>query len=225
MNSPKDEIKNTWQIIATHASSILELRAIWPKGIDGKKPTITKHFRAEGYPDKNESKLNFENEALGLNEIGYNIYVVMNPIKTAFMGKNVGDDDISYRDLILIDIDKVTPRDKPSTDNEVEAARQLADELSEYLSSNFSWPKPIRIMSGNGHHLYYPVLDLPNTDDSKQLTRNFLKQLKGKFNNNVVQIDTSVFNASRITKVVGTVARKGLETSERPYRMAYLYEC
>jgi hypothetical protein len=33
-----------------------------------------------------------------------------------------------------------------------------------------------------------------------------------------------VFNASRITKVVGTVARKGLESEDRPYRMARVYE-
>ena len=47
-----------------------------------------------------------------------------------------------------------------------------------------------------------------------------LKNLATEFDNDTVKIDTTVFNASRITKVVGTFARKGLESEGRPYRMA-----
>jgi hypothetical protein len=46
------------------------------------------------------------------------------------------------------------------------------------------------------------------------------KGLADKFDNNIVKVDTSVFNASRITKVVGTIARKGIESEGRPYRKA-----
>ena len=45
-------------------------------------------------------------------------------------------------------------------------------------------------------------------------------KLANKFDNEIVKIDTVVYNASRITKVVGTIARKGLESEGRPYRMA-----
>ena len=224
-NTASDEIKNTWQIISTESSSILELRALWPNGIDGKKPPITKHFRANKYQSLEECRTAFEDEALRLNAAGYNIYVVMNPIREDFAGRSAKDEDIAYRNLILIDIDKVGNTGLPSTEEEVEASRQLADEIVEYLTLEFTLPAPIRLMSGNGHHLYYPVSNFPHGESEKQIVRKFLKQLAKQFNNNVVHVDTSVYNASRITKVVGTVARKGAETSARPYRMARIYEC
>ena len=47
-----------------------------------------------------------------------------------------------------------------------------------------------------------------------------LHELARKFNNGIVAVDTVVYNASRISKVPGTIARKGLNTAERPHRMA-----
>jgi hypothetical protein len=81
------------------------------------------------------------------------------------------------------------------------------------------WIEPVVVMSGNGYHLYY-ILDLPNDDASTALVTQTLNQLAAKFNNAVVGIDTTVYNASRITKVPGTIMRKGIATEDRPYRMA-----
>jgi hypothetical protein len=50
----------------------------------------------------------------------------------------------------------------------------------------------------------------------------FLKGLAERFNNEMVGIDTSVFNPSRITKVIGTMSRKGVASEDRPYRIARL---
>jgi hypothetical protein len=75
-------------------------------------------------------------------------------------------------------------------------------------------------MSGNGVHLYYPLDSLPNDEASKTRVQTLLQTLAGKFDNGVVRIDRSVINASRITKVPGTLARKGVESEDRPYRMA-----
>ena len=88
-----------------------------------------------------------------------------------------------------------------------------------YLEAN-EWPDPIRVMSGNGHHLYYVLPEVANDDGAKHYVQSLLKSLAAEFDNDTVKIDTTVFNASRITKVVGTVARKGLESEGRPYRMA-----
>jgi hypothetical protein len=68
--------------------------------------------------------------------------------------------------------------------------------------------------------LYYVLPEFKNSEESKEFTQTLLLNLSDKFDNEIVKIDTSVFNASRITKVVGTVARKGLESEGRPYRMA-----
>ena len=219
MSEQKVEIKKVWQIIGTNNSSVLELRAIWPIGFPTTKRPLTMLFRATEYVDINACKTAFESEALRLNSLGYNIYIVMNPIKSTFAGGSAKDEDISYRDLILIDIDRAQKAKQPATDEEVEAAKQLADVVMAYLATN-DWPDPIRVMSGNGHHLYYVLPQVSNDEVSKQYLQSLLKNLASEFDNETVKIDTAVFNASRITKVVGTVARKGLESEGRPYRMA-----
>ena len=213
------EIQNLWRIVYVSEASILELRALWPKGIKGEKPSITKHFRAATYSSVDDCRAAFGVEALVLNELGYNVYVVMNPIRGDFVGRSAKDSDISHRSVLLIDIDRAVKHQAPATDAEVSAACALADEVKDFLTSE-GWGEPIRVMSGNGHHLYYPIEGLPNTDASKSAAQKWLRALASKFDNSVVAIDTVVFNASRITKVVGTVARKGDESEGRPYRMA-----
>ena len=222
MNTCKSEIKNLWRIIATGSNSILELRAIWPEGITPTQHPMTKCFHAVEYESLDACKKAFEVEALALNDRGYNIYIVMNPISKTFKGRSASDADISHRDLILIDIDRAQKAKEPATDDDVEAANQLAEEIMGYLE-HLEWPDPIRVMSGNGHHLYYVMPEFVNDEESKKFVQSFLKSLAEKFDNDIVKVDTSVFNASRITKVVGTIARKGTESEGRPYRMACMF--
>ena len=165
----------------------------------------------------------FEAEALRLNADGYNIYIVMNPIRPDFKGGAATDQDIAYRDLVLIDIDRANTSKEPANDSEVEEARKLADAVEEHLNSK-GCGNPIRTMSGNGHHLYYVLSNVQNDAEATRAIESFLQVLAAKFNNDAVKIDTTVSNASRITKVLGTVARKGIATAERPYRMAMKYE-
>jgi hypothetical protein len=212
-------IKKLWRIIGTNDKSVLELRALWPLAILPSKFPVTKHFRASDFSGIDACKSAFELEALRLNALGYNIYIVMNPIKPDFSGSAVTDRDISYRDLLLIDIDRVDKKKEPATDAEVDAAKQLSEVVMNYLAAN-EWPEPIRVMSGNGHHLYYVLPEIQNDTDSAMYVESLLKNLAALFDNSIVKIDTSVFNASRITKVVGTIARKGKESEGRPYRMA-----
>ena len=219
MNEQTAEIKNLWRIIGTNDSSILELRAIWPAEVLPTKPSLTKHFKAHDFCGVDACKAAFEEESLRLNALGYNIYIVMNPIQATFVGTAVKDEDIAYRDLLLIDIDRTQKAKHPATEEEVESAKQLADSVVAYLATE-GWPDPIRVMSGNGHHLYYVLPEMANDVQSKEYVQRLLKCLAAEFDNEFVKIDTSVFNASRITKVVGTVARKGLESEGRPYRMA-----
>ena len=44
------------------------------------------------------------------------------------------------------------------------------------------------------------------------------------FSDDCVEIDTSVFNASRITKLYGTITRKGADTEERPHRQSRILD-
>jgi hypothetical protein len=218
-----NEIKNLWKIIATGNSSILELRAIWPSGIFPSKQALTQLFRTKDFLTIDECRSAFEAEALRLNKLGYNIYIVMNPIMESFEGKSAGDADISYRDLLLIDIDRAEKKTAPATDDEVEDARLVGDAIKAFMEE-FGCTDPIRVMSGNGHHLYYLLADMPNNETSKRSVQDLLLTLAQSFNTDTVKVDTVVFNASRITKVPGTIARKGPESEGRPYRMAVLHE-
>ena len=158
------EIKKLWQIIVVSESGILEMRAIWPTGITPSKPPVTTHFRAKAYSSVDACKAAFEAEALRLNDVGYNIYVMMNPIASSFNGSAARDGDISHRNLLLIDIDRVEMKKEPANDAEVEAAGALAKTVMACLD-HLGWPDPIRVMSGNGHHLYYALPDTPNNED------------------------------------------------------------
>ena len=214
MDTQAKEINNIWLIKEHHKNCVLELRAIAPN----KKP-INKLYKGKSFASTDVLKLAFENEALRLNAAGYNVYYVMNPIREDFDSGSVTDKDIECRDLLLIDIDKIGHKGESSTDDELEAARLLSDEIASYLQSE-GWDEPIRMMSGNGYHLYYLLSKLPNDAKTKALIEGVLHELADKFNNDIVAVDTVVFNASRITKVPGTIARKGPNTAERPHRMA-----
>ena len=211
--SAHGEIKKLWDIKVVNEGSVLELRAI--KGSE----IVSTLFKSSRYKSIDELKTAFENEALRLNDFGYNIYYVMNPICEDFISGSAKDKDIACRDLLLIDIDKVGHKGESSTDYELEAARLLSEEIAGYLQSE-GWDEPIRMMSGNGYHLYYLLSKLPNDEKTKALVEGVLHELADKFNNDIVAADTVVFNASRITKVPGTIARKGPNTAERPHRMA-----
>ena len=211
--SAQSEIKKLWQIKSLDEYSVLELRAI-----NGSQ-LISKVFHASKYASENELKAAFQAEALRLNKASYNIYYVMNPIREDFVSGSAKDKDITYRDLLLIDIDKVGHKGESSTNEELEAACFLSEQIADYLDSQ-GWDEPIRMMSGNGYHLYYLLSKLPNDEKTKALVESALHELADKFNNDIVAVDTVVFNASRITKVPGTIARKGLNTAERPHRMA-----
>jgi DNA primase len=215
MNS---EIKKIWNLIELQQNSIVELRAFADK-----KSPVVKHFYCTDFQSLDELRVAFEQAALKLNNDGFNIYTVMNPIKTDLQGRSAKDRDIACRTLLLIDIDRAGATKNPATDDDIKAARSLAKEVAKYLAEK-GWPKPVQVMSGNGWHLYYKLDQLSNDDDTTALIKRVLKQLAKRFNNSDVNIDTVVYNASRITKVPGTIMRKGEESEGRPYRKAVVYE-
>jgi hypothetical protein len=223
MHDSKTEIKKMWQIFAVGAKSVLELRALAPRGGTFKSKPVPKHFRVSDYKDVEHCKCAFEDEALRLNAIGFNIYIVMNPIKESFTGYAAGDDDIDYRDLLLIDIDRAVKKVEPANDAEIEAARLTANQIIPYIAER-GFSDPIRVMSGNGHHLYYILKEIRNTPETESAVEMALHNLARKFDNAQVKVDTVVFNASRITKVPGTIMRKGVESEGRPFRMAVVHE-
>ena len=132
--------------------------------------------------------------------------------------KTTKDTDVTVRCWLPIDLDPVRPAGISSTNAEHEAAIKKAMLINEFLR-NQGWPEMIIADSGNGGHML-PFVDLPNNKDSDELVKNVLLALDGMFSDATVKVDRSTFNAARIFKVYGTMARKGSNMPERPHRRA-----
>jgi len=159
------------------------------------------------------------------------LYLTLNPAKAALLARAANrlkdnaheataDTDILRRTSLLIDIDPNRPSGTSSTDAERDLALAVRDSIQDFLTEQASFPEPLaRTMSGNGAGLVYR-LDLPNDDDATQLVTGVLAALAHLFDMPAVKVDTANFNAARITKIIGTVAAKGDNVPERPWRLA-----
>lgn len=136
-------------------------------------------------------------------------------------GATTSDREISERRFLLLDFDGADrPGGISATQKELEAAEEKARCVMKFLA-NRGWEVPLPAMSGNGYHLLYRVT-IPNSRESAELVRKLLVTLALLFDDDTIKIDTSVFNASRICKVYGTLAKKGDNTPERPHRRSML---
>jgi hypothetical protein len=139
-----------------------------------------------------------------------------NRIRRAGNGDTTSDRDVASRRSMLIDIDPVRPAGISSTDAEHEGALEMADRIRRELIEA-GWPTPIFADSGNGAHLVFAV-ELP-VDEGGLIAR-VLKKLSKTYSTPELKVDEKVFNASRISKIYGTLTRKGENTEERPHRIA-----
>lgn len=163
------------------------------------------------------------------------VYVTLNPVRPDLLARaanrlkrrapeTTADGDIVVRRWLLVDVDPVRPSGVSATDEELELARQRASAIYVFLST-LGWTEPIVAMSGNGYHLLYRI-DLPV--DEAELVRRVLAAIADHFDDALITIDRSVHNPARITKIIGTMARKGddLPAGEgiaaRPHRRSKL---
>ncbi len=154
---------------------------------------------------------------------GIGTYYTLNMVRADLGDRAAKIGDITSRRWILIDCDrsKAEYPDAMATHAEKTAAQELAGRVAAYLIDR-GFPLPVIIDSGNGQHLLY-LIDLPANEDTRKLVRSFLKALAGMFDVPAgPTIGAECHNASRISKLPGTWVRKGLDTPERPWRMARL---
>jgi hypothetical protein len=130
------------------------------------------------------------------------------------------DKEILERRELLLDFDPVRLSGISSTEAEHQAALDFMVKVTDALTFLYGWPAPCLIDSGNGGHARYRLERLANTLEITELVKNVLRVLDHKYSNERVTIDKSNFNASRICRIPGTVARKGEHTAERPHRVS-----
>ena len=162
---------------------------------------------------------------------GCGIYATLNPVKEACYSRTQRDQfvmspkstttdaDIERREYIVIDLDPERPSDTNASDAEKAFCKETMQKVGRYMrDQGFNYP--IIADSANGYHLYYKV-GLPNNEESTALVRDLLRTLDALFSDDKVKVDLSVYNASRIVKVIGTSSNKGTGTKDRPQRDSY----
>jgi len=157
-------------------------------------------------------------------------YVSLNTINPALLSRRANrfgfggdlattsDADIIRLNWLLIDFDPNRPAKISATEAEKESACQLAELVASAMGA-LGWSAPLRADSGNGYHLLYRV-DLPT--DQAPLLKAVLAGLSHRYSTPQVKIDPTTFNPGRITKLYGSMARKGDSTEDRPHRMSVL---
>ncbi|MGO9174676.1 MAG: hypothetical protein ACLQED_00815 [Desulfobaccales bacterium] len=162
------------------------------------------------------------------------IYITLNPCQEALLARanqrliaqvdRTADDHIKRFKNLLIDVD--ADPGGVSGVSSINAEHNAALEMAAVIRADLSkegWPEPLVGDSGNGGHLIYS-LDLSNDDESKKLVQAVLEALALRYADDLAQhnlgIDTSVFNPARLTKLYGTVVRKGENIEARPHRLA-----
>lgn len=191
---------------------VVELRAF-------KSPKVS-----SGYFDDPEA---LAKAALMLEEQGFQVYVTLNPVKQVLLARaqnkvvqhprsTTSDTDILFRRWLMLDFDPVRPSGVSADVQEKAVAKERSVEVESFLQQQ-GWPEPLVADSGNGFNLLYRI-DLLNDDGSRDLVKGVLETLSFKFDNDLVEIDTSVSNAARLCKLYGVTARKGNSTTDRPHR-------
>lgn len=160
-----------------------------------------------------------------------NVYITLQQINNALFSRqqsnkfiaganSTQDHEVSGYKWLFIDLDPERPTGISSSDDELKKSFELAKKVKRFLS-NYGFEDPVRAVSGNGAHLLYRI-NLANTEENKELIEKCLKALSMLFDTDDVKVDTANFNQSRVCKLYGTLAQKGANTSERPYRMSRL---
>lgn len=199
--------------------------------VEVRVPKAGRHRTISGY-FSDPTRLVEEVERLDVNRFP-GVYWTINPVNPALLGRadhklktfvenTTSDADILRRLWLPVDLDPRRPSGISSSNAEHTAALELALSIRADLTAD-GWPEPVLADSGNGAHLLYR-LDLPNDAESAELVKLVLEALANRHSSDVVAVDATTYNASRIFKAYGTTARKGDSTEERPHRLSMILE-
>lgn len=147
------------------------------------------------------------------------IYTTLNVVNPALLARaynrldehpkaTTSDADIVRRVWLPLDFDPVRPAGISSTDAELDAAKARALDAVAWLDGELKDLPAGWAFSGNGYHALYRV-DLPNDGRSTETVKRVIDTTAERFTDGAVSVDRTVFNAGRIWKLYGTLARKG----------------
>lgn len=211
----ENEVQKTLKLFD---NSIYEVRTVEPPRLNGyfkdkskllseikKRPNLTYYFCINDISE--EAYLKASNKEV---------------LNTAQKGGATNDDDIIKRSWLFIDFDPIRKSKTSATNEQKEKAKQKVKQVWDYLKTK-GFKKPILADSGNGYHLIFKI-DMENNKENTKILKDFLDTLNKKYNDEYTDIDKSVFNASRITKLYGVMTHKGENTTLTPHRPSKLLD-
>ncbi|WP_053332893.1 hypothetical protein [Haliangium ochraceum] len=210
------DIRATYRFLAHEGRGVTELRII-----GGGRVQI-------GYFSSEDAFARACAEANGTGQV----YVGIQPRPAAFLTqadnrlrrlkRGARDSRIEHITAVVIDIDPVRAKNTASTDEELDRAIACGDRISNWLADK-GYARPVRNMSGNGCQLWFAVppiaLTAENRDEMRDRLKAFEARIRERFQSDGVAID-SIYNFSRIIKVIGSLSIKGEPTVERPHRLS-----
>ena len=181
----------------------------------------------------------FEGSGRLLEELGKvnltdsNVYITLNKIHMGCRSRKQRDkliesrgksapstsenDVVAFR-WLLIDLDPVRPSGISSSAAELAHAKRVAITVMEYMEAA-GFDAPVIALSGNGVHLLYRF-EAPANDENKEMLKACLEAVNNECSDSIVKIDTVNFKKAQVCKLYGTLAQKGSNTKERPFRMS-----
>lgn len=211
----REQIYKWWSVFHSEGE-VTEIRSFNSKGdiYSGYYKDIDNIIRDIQWLDsKNDFQIYFV-----INAIKDDCYSRVQQEKIAYKPKTTNDTDIVGRKWIMIDLDPKRTSGISSSNEELEFAHQKALEVYRYLKNN-GFNEPVVCMSGSGYHLMYSCR-LAVAKETDILIERFLKSLSMIFSDEKVEVDTTCKNTARLSKVYGTMARKGANSAERPHRIS-----
>lgn len=213
----EQEIRKTIAILKPN-NQLFEVRVIY-----NTKQNFSGYFRDVDTLMQNLKSLNLK---------GSNVYLSLNSLVDScydrtqrdhfekYANTSTSDNDIEGYDWLFVDLDTERTKGTSSTDDELQAAKDVGNRIF-FSLRNMGFEEPVRAISGNGVHLLYK-LNLNSNDETKALIKKCLTVLDALFSTEKVKIDVVNINPSRVCKLYGTLAQKGSNTKSRPHRMSYI---
>lgn len=209
----RQEQISEWLSLFVGPEQWTELRAL---NVQGRK-AVHRFFLGSDALALAEQALEWENEGAS------GVYFVPNPIDqaTTRSGKFTADADVASRRWLLVDIDAKRPPNTSASEEERAKSWAVVQRVLGILAGIKG--KYVLADSGNGFHVLLPAA-WPNDVLSKEAARDFLDDLDERCGDSFARVDHSTYNAARITKLYGTIARKGQPTAARPHRYSRILE-
>lgn len=157
-----------------------------------------------------------------MNSKGFGIYATLNPVepdkaavKPRLSKSLTTKASIRHRSFLLVDLDRKTKGTKSATEADLRDSLEVATSICDMITSSFpDVTQPAVICSGNGHAVIIPVF-MANTKESTEAARRLLIHLNQIFcADRQCQVDDSVTDASRVSRVPGTINTKFDGTSQ-----------